>query len=302
MPIIVGCPGCSGRLRIADHLLGGKVRCPACNKIFQADKQPVIEEERNDPSSDPSLPQLEFQNQAPLPDPDRALELALGKPSDPKDPSDRGNPEPPENSQSPEPQNDSSSEKQDEEADEAFRDCSECGKKMHRGTRRCIHCGYRIGKRRRRDYEEEEYEDEEDDDYGRPRYRNDWVPHRGGLVLALGIVSIATIFICWPLAPLALIPGIIAWVLGRGDLNRIRSGEMDPAGESTTQAGWICGMVGTGINTLAILGCGAFIGFATFAESQRQNNPKPNVPFNPPPIQQKQKIPKDMFDLPGMDD
>ncbi|MFM7148235.1 MAG: hypothetical protein ACKO23_00160 [Gemmataceae bacterium] len=170
---------------------------------------------------------------------------------------------------------------------------------MHRGTRRCIHCGYRIRKRRRRDYEEEDYEDEEDDDYGRPRYRNDWVPHRGGLVLALGIVSIATLFVCWPLSPLALVPGIIAWVLGRGDLNRIRAGEMDPAGEGTTQAGWICGMVGTGINTLAILTCGAIIGISALIDVQK-NNPPPNPPFNAPPqpVNPKPKLVPGNFDQP----
>src|SRR5262245_49479272 len=36
MPIVVGCPSCSSQLRVADDLLGRKVRCPACQTVFEA--------------------------------------------------------------------------------------------------------------------------------------------------------------------------------------------------------------------------------------------------------------------------
>ena len=36
MPIIVSCPSCSGQLRVADELIGRKVRCPACSTTFEA--------------------------------------------------------------------------------------------------------------------------------------------------------------------------------------------------------------------------------------------------------------------------
>jgi hypothetical protein len=59
-------------------------------------------------------------------------------------------------------------------------------------------------------------------------------PHRGGTVLTLGILSL--VFHCVPL-------GIIAWVIGHNDLKTIGRGEMDRAGEGTTRAGMICGMI-----------------------------------------------------------
>ena len=59
------------------------------------------------------------------------------------------------------------------------------------------------------------------------------MPHRGGLILALGILGFVCCFIC----------GIIAWVLGNGDLREMDAGRMDPSGRGLTQAGKICGMV-----------------------------------------------------------
>ena len=59
------------------------------------------------------------------------------------------------------------------------------------------------------------------------------MPHRGGLILALGILGIVCCFIC----------GIIAWVMGNGDLRQMDAGRMDPSGRGLTQAGKICGMV-----------------------------------------------------------
>ncbi len=59
-------------------------------------------------------------------------------------------------------------------------------------------------------------------------------PHRGVLILVLGILGIVCCFIC----------GIIAWVMGNNDLREINVGRMDPSGRGLTQAGKICGMVG----------------------------------------------------------
>jgi hypothetical protein len=58
-------------------------------------------------------------------------------------------------------------------------------------------------------------------------------PHRGGLILALGILGIVCCFIC----------GIIAWVMGNNDMREMDAGRMDPSGRGLTQAGKICGMV-----------------------------------------------------------
>jgi len=58
-------------------------------------------------------------------------------------------------------------------------------------------------------------------------------PHRGTLILVLGILGIVCCFIC----------GIIAWVMGSNDLKEMSAGRMDASGQGLTQAGKICGMV-----------------------------------------------------------
>jgi hypothetical protein len=63
-------------------------------------------------------------------------------------------------------------------------------------------------------------------------------PHRGGTILALGILSL--LFHCAPL-------GIVAWVMGGSDLAAMRRGEMDRAGEGTTQAGRVCGIIASAL-------------------------------------------------------
>ncbi len=60
-------------------------------------------------------------------------------------------------------------------------------------------------------------------------------PHRGVVVLVLGILGLVICPIC----------GIIAWVMGKGDLGEIEAGRMDPSGRSLTKAGKICGMIAT---------------------------------------------------------
>jgi hypothetical protein len=58
-------------------------------------------------------------------------------------------------------------------------------------------------------------------------------PHRGGLVLTLGIIGlVACGFV-----------GIAAWIMGAGDLRAMQSGRMDPSGRDLTQVGMILGIV-----------------------------------------------------------
>jgi hypothetical protein len=71
-------------------------------------------------------------------------------------------------------------------------------------------------------------------------------PHRGTLILVLGILGLV---VCSPL-------GIVAWILGSGDLKEMDAGAMDPAGRGPTQAGKICGIIAT---ILMILGVFVFI-------------------------------------------
>jgi hypothetical protein len=76
-------------------------------------------------------------------------------------------------------------------------------------------------------------------------------PHRGTLILVLGILGLV---ICGPC-------GIAAWIMGNGDLKEIDAGTMDPAGRGMTNAGRICGMIAT---ILLILGAVVFIAALAF--------------------------------------
>lgn len=74
-------------------------------------------------------------------------------------------------------------------------------------------------------------------------------PHRGTLILVLGILGLV---VCAPV-------GIVAWLLGSGDLKEMDAGTMDPAGRSNTNAGKICGIIAT-----VLMAVGAVIGLIVF--------------------------------------
>ena len=68
-------------------------------------------------------------------------------------------------------------------------------------------------------------------------------PHRGVLILVLGILS---------LVGCSFFTGIPAWIMGKGDLVKIDAGQMDPSGRTLTQVGMILGIVSV---ILSIVGC-----------------------------------------------
>lgn len=69
-------------------------------------------------------------------------------------------------------------------------------------------------------------------------------PHRGVLILVLGIVAL--VIGCGPL-------GIVAWIMGNGDLKRIKAGQLDPEGRGLTLGGMICGIISTVLFALGLL-------------------------------------------------
>ena len=91
----------------------------------------------------------------------------------------------------------------------------------------------------------ERYDDDDDDfdDIRHPRHRRaDWEPHRGGMILALGLVAlVGGMSFCF----IPTVVGPIAWALGTSDLRAMRDGHMDPSGESMTRTGQVCGIVAT---------------------------------------------------------
>jgi hypothetical protein len=70
-------------------------------------------------------------------------------------------------------------------------------------------------------------------------------PHRGGMILALGIMSLC--------CNICLIPGICAWMMGQSDLSQMTAGRMDPRGRGMTQAGMILGIIGTILGVLGVI-------------------------------------------------
>jgi hypothetical protein len=87
-------------------------------------------------------------------------------------------------------------------------------------------------------------------------------PHRGTLILVLGILGLV---VCAPLA-------IAAWVMGSGDLKQMDAGAMDPSGRGNTQAGKICGIIGTILLIIGVIVLGIVftIGFVA-ALAQHHN-------------------------------
>lgn len=60
------------------------------------------------------------------------------------------------------------------------------------------------------------------------------VPHRGGIILALGIL-------CWLFT--CPVFSVMAWIMGASDLREMRAGRMDAQGMGLTQAGHILGVI-----------------------------------------------------------
>ncbi len=82
-------------------------------------------------------------------------------------------------------------------------------------------------------------DDRDDDPDDRPRRRREPAdyeePHRGVLVLVLGIIGLVT----------CPVLGIAAWLMGANDLKAMDEGRMDPEGRQLTLAGKVLGIVAT---------------------------------------------------------
>ncbi len=74
------------------------------------------------------------------------------------------------------------------------------------------------------------------------------LPHRGGIVLALGLGSI--FLSCFTGIGIAL--GVGAIVMASTDLAKMRDERMDPSGRTLTVFGQVCGIIGAAVSALAI--------------------------------------------------
>ena len=116
--------------------------------------------------------------------------------------------------------------------------------------------------------------------YGRGSYR----PHRGGMVLTLGIIALVMnlfglIFFCccypigWGADLIAMALGIPAAILGHMDLKAMRDGGMDPSGRGMTQSGYIMAIIAI-VLALLLLVLSIFFIFLGAGMQMMQNPPK----------------------------
>ena len=247
MPIVVCCPSCSRRLRVPDELLGKKVKCPTCGENFTA------------AAAGPEMPPTSTKDTPTEAYPPPAREPGSGNSGQsledatyPSDPSPREEAGPVTESRKP-PSRRSSAEQGDDEDDDDL--------PIRRSSR-----------------------------------RRDAEPHRGGMILSLGIISLVLGvmgdtcgFCCFPFALGSLIAlplGIMAWVMGQGDLVKMREGKMDETGQGSTKGGSICGIIGTILGGLGILMAVAMILLnLTGALTSNWNRPSFSPPSVAPPRQ-----------------
>lgn len=71
---------------------------------------------------------------------------------------------------------------------------------------------------------------------------NQFVPHRGALILILGVLGFV---VCG-------IFGIVAWIMGVRDQKKMQDSIMDPKGMELTRIGTVVGIIGVVIWTLLI--------------------------------------------------
>ena len=131
---------------------------------------------------------------------------------------------------------------------------------------------------RRAEWEDDRDSDEFDDLSERLRRDGQSGPERGGVILALGIISLAVSVISFMLyiVPIWLIPlcvGTVGWIMGYRDLKAMRETRYDPHQHVMTMIGMILSIVGAAISIgVGILGCSIlgifgvmFCGMAAFA-------------------------------------
>jgi hypothetical protein len=290
MATITSCPRCSEKLRLPDEYRGRQVRCPQCSTVFEAAGVPAPTPTPADAGVGLNL-SLDDPDPVPSPagssgrsKPVGAVEINMSLDDDmPK--AEQAPPRSPEPPPEREPADDRPRDRNgDRERGDTLR-CPVCNRTNYGDARRCHHCGERLADgppRRAR----ASYRDDYDDDYGYRRRRRDTEPHRGGTVLAMGIISLVGMAF---IPGLPVIFGLIGWVMGRGDLKKIKANQMDPDGQGMTMAGYVCSIIGTLINSAALLFCCGFIGLLWYEDSQHAARTTRTVA----PITVKQSIQKD---------
>jgi hypothetical protein len=222
MPVVVNCTKCQKKLKIPDELLGKKVKCPTCSAVFTAEASEGVAEDKPAPKPAAKKPPVEDKDDdVPAPkakrkpvDEDDEDEGVSSKPSKRKAAADEDDED--------EPPKKSSKRKVDDDDDD---DDAPKKKSKRRG------------------------DDDDDDDDDRPsrRGRGNMAPHRGVMILILGLCGILPCCI-------GLICGPVAFFLGSADIKKMDEGSMDPTGRTLTQVGRFVGLAFGILWVLSIIG------------------------------------------------
>jgi LSD1 subclass zinc finger protein len=230
------CPSCGRKLRLPEEALGKQVQCPSCQTTFLAQIQAIpfaqFAGHERGPAPTEARPSGGMQPPAARPEsatPHLTLEEEgepitlvphLPSPPPPLRPvlleaelgDDSGSPT------------------------AGLMKCPYCWEWIPKNAGYCRFCGEELDKGKH------EWE-------RRGAVRRDCDPHRGGLILTLGIVGLVASFL-HILAIVGLPLSIAAWTMAQTDIKQINEGLMDPQGLSNTQAGRVCGIFGTVIGCL----------------------------------------------------
>jgi hypothetical protein len=143
--------------------------------------------------------------------------------------------------------------------------------------------GERVPRNERQPLDDEYVDAYDRDDRRAVRRMDAGAPDRGGVILALGIVSLVLTFPSFIIyfLPIWLIPlviGIFGWVMGQRDLRAIREGRMQQSGHVMTLVGMILSIVGVGISVcVGLFSCG-MIAFLVIVFIGIANAPPPGPP------------------------
>jgi ribosomal protein L32 len=254
MPIIIDCQTCGRKLRVPDDLMDQAVKCPTCGQVFHSGEVLTPVEAPETPSRPSATP-----SDVPRRPSTSTPRVPVFDPAESRSSSggfgyvevSRGNADPPAPGRRPPEPLPERRGRRDLERDGPPRmsECPSCRELIPRSATRCKYCGRSLD------------DDRPPWDRRDPYDRRDVEPHRGGLILALGIVGLA-LGLTVVLIPVAWIPGLVAWVMAQNDMSKIKRGLMESEGHGSTQAGWICGIIATclwGLSTIACLGWWMFV-------------------------------------------
>ena len=227
MPISITCTGCDKKLKVPDAAAGKKIRCPACKAVIAVPMQE------------------EFVEPDDLVEPDEETAVTESPPSV-KKPKTRDKEQADEETAISE---SSTKAKKKKAAWDDADDSAESEKSRSIDE----DAGYGLDEeedeeeeRRRKKKKKKRYEE----DFGDMRPRRRKAPHRGVLVLVLGLVTLLLACLC-PLA--CWISGAITLTMANTDLAIMQNGSMDKSGQGMTTAGKICAMIGVALGLIVVI-------------------------------------------------